>query len=309
MATILITGGTGMIGKALTRALIKKGDRVIILTRKIPDLQYGSRVSYALWDLDRMTIDIKAVAEADHIVHLAGANVGEKRWTDKRKKEIVDSRVKSSELLVKALKETPNKVKSVVSSSAVGLYGPDPSVPNPKPFREEDPSNHDFLGETCIKWEASIGPVKDLGKRLVKLRTGIVLDHHGGALREFEKPLRFRFATILGSGKQIISWIQIGDIVNAYIYAMENEQMNGVYNAVGPNPVTNKELILALARAKKGNFYIPMPVPAFALKLALGEMSIEVLKSVTVSCDKLRKAGFTFEYPDLKSLDSYFNGR
>lgn len=309
MATILITGGTGMIGKALTRALINKGDRVIILTRKIPNVHYGSRVSYAVWDLHRMTIDPKAIAEADHIVHLAGANVGEKRWTGKRKKEIVESRVKSSELLIKVLKETPNKVRSVVSASAIGWYGPDPSVPDPKPFREEDPPFNDFLGNTCIKWEASIEPVTGLGKRLVKYRTGIVLDHHGGALREFEKPLRFRVATVLGSGRQMISWIQVEDLVRAYIYAMENEHMNGVYNAVSPHPLTNKELILEIARAKKGTFYIPVRVPAFALKLALGEMSIEVLKSVTVSSDRLRKEGFTFEYPDLKSLHDYLKGR
>lgn len=306
MATILITGGTGMIGKALTRALIKRGDRVIILTRKTPNVQYGSRVSYAEWDLYSQKIDQKAVEEADYIVHLAGANVGEKRWTAKRKKEIVDSRVKSSELLVKSLKEIPNKVKAVISSSAIGWYGPDPTVPNPRPFHEEDPPHKDFLGETVRLWEASIEPVASLGKRLVVFRTGIVLDHHGGALREFEKPLRFRLATILGSGKQVVSWIHVEDIVNAYIYAIEKENMKGVYNVVGPHPVTNKELILALAKAKKGSAYIPVPVPAFALKLALGEMSIEVLKSVTVSCDKLRNEGFTFEYPDLKNMHDYF---
>jgi uncharacterized protein (TIGR01777 family) len=309
MATVLVTGGTGMIGKALTRALVIKGDSVIILTRKIPAVQYGSRVSFAEWDIEKQTIDPATISKTDHIVHLAGANVGARRWTKRYKQEIIDSRVKSSELIIKALKEIPNTVRSVVSSSAIGWYGPDPAIPNPQPFREEDPPFSDFLGETCRKWEGSIEPVTTLGKRLVKLRTGIVLDHHGGALKEFEKPLRFRLATILGSGKQVMSWIQIDDLANLYIYAMENQGMHGVYNAVAPQPVTTRELILELARAKKGNFYIPARVPAFALKLALGEMSIEVLKSATVSSDKIRKEGFTYDYPDLKSLDSYFKGR
>jgi uncharacterized protein (TIGR01777 family) len=309
MATILITGGTGMIGRALTRTLIEKDYKVIILTRKTPDAQYGNKVAYAEWDIRKQTIAPEAISSADHIIHLAGANVGDKRWTDKRKKEIVDSRVKSGELLVKALKEIPNKVKTVITSSGIGWYGPDPVVPNPRPFKENDPHYHDFLGETCKEWEGSLDPVTTIGKRLIKFRTGIVLSHKGGALKEFEKPLRFRFATILGSGKQVTSWIQIDDLAQLYIYAIEKEHINGVYNAVSPHPVTNKELIFALARAKKGGFYIPFPVPAFMLKLVLGEMSIEVLKSATVSADKIQKEGFSFQYPDLKNLHSWFRGK
>lgn len=308
MATILITGGTGMIGKALTRALLEKSYNVIILTRNKPDMQYGSRVSYALWDVKRQTIDKEAIAAADHIVHLAGASVADKRWTVKYKQEIRDSRTKSAELLVKALTDTPNKVKTVLTSSGIGWYGPDPVIPNPKPFEEKDPYHDDFLGETCKLWEASLEPVTGIGKRYVKMRTGIVLDHHGGALKEFEKPLKFRVATILGSGKQVMSWIHIDDLVQLYIYAIENEKINGVYNAVAPHPSTHKELMLELAHAKKGNAFIPMPVPEFALKIALGEMSIEVLKSATVSASKVLKEGFSFQYPDLHSLRPYFKG-
>lgn len=305
METILITGGTGMIGKALTQALVEKDHKVIILTRKKPAIQYGSRVSYAVWDIKKQTIEADAVAAADHIVHLAGAGVADKRWTAKWKQEIQDSRVKSAELLVKALKEVPNKVRTVLSSSGVGWYGPDPVIPNPHPFEEKDPHYHDFLGETCKLWEDSLEPVTVLGKRLIKFRTGVVLSHYGGALKEFEKPLKFRVAAILGSGKQVMSWIHIDDLAQLYIYAIGNEKMNGVYNAVSPQPAVHKDLVLELARAKKG-FYIPVPVPAFALKLVLGEMSIEVLKSATVSSDKINKEGFRYSYPDLASLRSYF---
>jgi uncharacterized protein len=306
MATILITGGTGMIGTALTRGLVEKGHKVIVLTRKIPAIHYGDKVSFALWDIKKQHIDREAISAADHIIHLAGANVGDRRWTKKVKQEIRDSRVKTAQLLVKALKETPNKVKAVATASAIGWYGPDPVIPNPKPFVETDPHYTDFLGQTCKEWESSLEPVTGLGKRLIKVRTGVVLSHHGGALKEFKNPLRFRIATILGSGKQVMSWVHIDDLVNLYIYAIENESMNGVYNAVSPHPVTCKELILALARARKGSFYIPFPVPAFVLKIVLGEMSIEVLKSATVNGGKVRKEGFNFQYPDLDSLQSWF---
>jgi uncharacterized protein len=305
MATILITGGTGMIGRALTNALLERNHRVIILTRQMPGMHYGSRVGYALWDTDKGTIDAEAISQTDCIVHLAGANVGEKRWSDQRKKEIADSRVKSGEIIVKALRETPNKVKAVVSASAMGWYGPDPAIPNPKPFTEEDPAYDDFLGQTCAKWEQALEPVTHQGIRLVKLRTSIVLSKAGGALKEFIKPLRFGFATILGSGKQVISWIHIDDLVNLYIAAIEKEEMNGVYNAATPKPVSNKELILQVARSRNGGRFIAVRVPAFVLKLVLGEMSIEVLKSTTLSCEKIKRAGFVFKYPTLEDLRNY----
>lgn len=306
MATILITGGTGMIGRALTNALLERNHRVIILTRRMPGMHYGSRVGYALWDTDKGTIDADAIAQTDCIVHLAGANVGEKRWTDQRKKEIIESRVKSGELIVKALREMPNKVKAVISASAMGWYGPDPAIPNPKPFTEEDPAYDDFLGQTCVKWEQALEPVTHQGIRLVKLRTSIVLSKAGGALKEFIKPLRFGFATILGSGKQVISWIHIDDLVNLYISAIEKEEMTGVYNAATPKPVSNKELILQVARSRNGGRFIAVRVPAFVLKLVLGEMSIEVLKSTTLSCEKIKRAGFVFKYPTLEDLHNYF---
>jgi len=301
MARVLITGGTGMIGKALTAALLDKGYTVTILTREKPRNSPDQRITYAEWDIKNQKIDNVAIAKADYIIHLAGANVGEKRWTKKRKQEIVDSRVKSGQLLIKAMKEIPNQVKAVISSSGIGWYGPDPVIPNPNPFTEYAPAYSDFLGQTCLQWEQCLEPVTQLGKRLVRLRTGIVLGEEGGALDEFKKPLRFGLATILANGKQIVSWIAIEDLVQLYIKAIEDTQMSGPYNAVAPNPVTNKQLVLQFAKKINGKSYIPFYVPSFVLKLVLGEMSIEVLKSATVSCNKVLQTGFNFQFPTIET--------
>lgn len=302
MATVLITGGTGLIGKELGALLVQKGYHVIVLSRSVPEQSTTiPGITYAKWDVAKQFIDVNAVQQADYIIHLAGAGVAEKRWTEKRKKEIVSSRIDSSALLVKTLQANTNKVRAVVSSSAIGWYGPDPVSPNPKPFIESDASSQDFLGATCKLWEESIEPVVSLGKRLVKLRTGIVLSKKGGALKEFETPLKFGLATVLGSGKQIISWIHIDDICRMYLQAIEDEQMHGAYNAVTPAPLSNKHFILQLAKAERNKFFIPVYVPSFVLKLMLGEMSIEVLKSTTVSAAKIKQAGFNFVYPSIEA--------
>jgi uncharacterized protein (TIGR01777 family) len=304
METVLITGGTGMIGKALTQALIERGFNVIILTRYISNEQKtkNDKLSYAVWNVEKQTIDKDAFAKADYIIHLAGASVAEKRWTKKRKQEIVSSRVDSGKLIVDSLKNLPNKVKTVVSATAIGWYGPDKI--DGKKFTEDDPSSNDFLGQTCKQWEAAIEPASFLGKRLVKLRIGIVLSNEGGAYVEFKKPLKFGFATILGNGKQIVSWIHIDDLIRAILFAMENQQMEGVYNAVAPHPVSNKKLVLEIARKVKGKSFIQVHVPTFALKIRLGEMSVEVLKSATVSSEKIQQADFIFQYPNLESAIS-----
>lgn len=300
METVLITGGSGMLGTALTNHLLKKGYKVIILSRRLPRGNgLTPNLSYALWNVYAQTIDFNAVKKADHIIHLAGAGVVDKKWTDAYKKEILDSRTESSELLVSALKKNSNTVKSIVSASAIGWYGADST--NGKHFIETDKADKSFLGETCEQWEQSIEPVTQLGKRLVKLRIGIVLSNTGGALAEFKKPLLVGVAGILADGKQMVSWVHIDDLCRLFIYGIENENLAGVYNAVAPLPVSNKVLTLELAKQLKGKFFIPLHVPHFILKLMLGTRSIEVLKSTTVSDVKILKTGFTFLYPTITS--------
>jgi len=300
-STILITGGTGLLGSALTEALLQKGCNVIILTRNPSNKKINNpNLNFAAWDPAKKTIDKNAIAKADYIFQLAGASVAEKRWTKKRKQEIINSRVDSSGLIVESLINIPNKVKAIISASATGWYGEMP-LNNKDVFRETDESANDFLGQTCKQWEASIDPVADLDKRLVKLRIGIVMSNEGGALKEFKRPIRFGLATILGSGKQIISWIHIDDLVRIFLFALDNENISGVYNAVAPSPVSNKKLILEIAKQERGRYFIPIHVPSFLLKIILGEMSIEVLKNFNVSAEKIQKAGFIFQYPVIEN--------
>lgn len=302
MTTVLITGGTGMIGTHLQKFLSEKGYSVIVLIRNEKSRKSSHpNIAYAKWNVEKGEIDKVAITSADYIIHLAGANVAEKRWTDKRKKEIVESRTKSGELLVKALQEIPNKVKAVISASAIGWYGPDTKESIKHGFKEDAPPADNFLGETCKLWEACIQPVEKLDKRLCIFRFGIVLSKNGGALEEFKKPLNFGVAAILGDGKQIISWIHIDDLCRMLLFAIENENISGIYNAVSLKPVTNKVLTLTLAKQVRGKLYIPIHVPAFSLKLILGELSIEVLKSANVNNEKIRKAGFDFLYTDVES--------
>ena len=291
-------------GNALTNALLAKGYRVIILSRSVSGKEAVANLSYARWDVKSQEIDMAAVQAADYIVHLAGAGVVEKKWTDAYKKEIVTSRTKSSELLFSALKNNPNKVKAVISASAIGWYGADPYETNDtggleQGFTETAIPDKKFLGETCRLWEESIEQVATLGIRLVKFRMGIVLSNDGGALTEFKKTLRFGIAAVLGNGKQVISWIHIDDLCRLFIYAIENEKINGIYNAVSPMPVSNKMLTLGLAAVMRGKFFITVFVPAFILKLMMGQRSIEVLKSAKVSCKKIQDTGFNFFYPSI----------
>ena len=299
MATIIITGGTGMLGTAIRKQLLTEGHELIIYTRH-PKPTGDVRERMAFWDPADGKMDEEPLRQADAIIHLAGAGVADKRWTRKRKEEIVNSRVQSGQLLVETLARVRHRVRTLVSASAIGWYGPDPVIPNPNPFSETDPAHPDFLGSTCQAWEQAISPVVEQGCRLVILRIGIVLSNTGGALKEFRKPVKFGLATVMGSGRQIISWIHIDDLVRLFIESIGQEKMSGVYNAVATHPVSNREFFKTLAREEKGNLFMMVPVPAFVLKLMLGEMSVEILKSTTVSNQKLRDAGFYFQWGSLK---------
>lgn len=294
METILITGGTGLVGRHLVQALTDKGYAVIILTRRIPEKKTAPGVRYAAWDPSAGMLDMAALQQANHIIHLAGAGVMDKKWTEAYKKEIISSRADSAALIIDHLRRHPHNIKTFVSASAIGYYGED--KPGAPPFDETAPPDPHFLGEVCRLWEESVEPVKELGIRLVKLRIGIVLATDGGALPEFISPLRFGVATILGSGRQVMSWIHIHDLCRLVLYAIDNNHMHGVYNAVAPYPVTNKQLVTTLARLKNGKAFLRLPVPAFLLRLILGGRSIEVLKSAAVSSRKTEAAGFHFEY-------------
>jgi len=226
MHTVLITGGTGMVGTSLTQLLLSKGYQVIVLTRQ-PRVSNVPNLTYAVWDIDKGYIDPSAIHNADTIVHLAGAGVADKRWSKKRKQEIVDSRVLSGALLVKYLTENSHQVKTVVAASAIGWYGPDTAQSLINGFVETDPVDGAYLGATCKSWEESVKPIEALGIRLVTLRIGIVLNKKGGALAEFIKPAQFGMATIFGNGKQMVSWIHHHDLCKMMIHGIETALLKG----------------------------------------------------------------------------------
>ena len=302
MPVVLISGGSGLIGSHLTRHLIDRGYDIIILTREKEKASGNPKISYSYWSVKDKKIDAEVVKKADHIVHLAGAGVMDKKWTDDYKKIIINSRVKSAELIINCLKKNDNQLKTFVSASAIGWYGKDTDPLIRKDgFMEADSPSNDFLGETCVLWEAASEPVTALGVRLVKLRTGIVLSNNGGAFKEYKTPLNFGVAPILSNGNQMVSWIHIDDLCRMYCEAIENTFLNGSYNAVAPEPVSQKSLILKLGQKMRRKFFTSMYVPAFMLKLIFGKRSIEILKSATVSNKKIKAAGFTFLYPSLDS--------
>lgn len=299
METILITGGTGLTGTVLTKLLAAEGYQIIILTRNKKSKSDNRNITFSCWDYKKNVIDAETILKADHIIHLAGAGVVDHKWTKSYQQEIIDSRTKTIELIINQFKNKNHHLKSIISSSAIGWYGPD--KPHAKHFTEETSANTDFLGRTCRLWEEAAEQATDLGIRVCKVRTGIVLSNQGGALKEFLKPIKMGVAAILGNGNQMVSWIHIQDLCRIYLHLLNNQQLNGSFNAVAPVPVSNKILTLELARIVRGRYYIPIHVPAFIIKLMMGKRSVEVLKSTTVSAEKIHKSGFTYLYPSIES--------
>ncbi|MCC5943593.1 MAG: TIGR01777 family oxidoreductase [Bernardetiaceae bacterium] len=291
MENILITGGTGLVGTRLTEILQSSGKyKVSYLSRSkqnIPNVEVG------LWDVEAGELDEQLFQKADYIVHLAGANVFEKAWTDKRKTVINDSRELSTYLLTEKLRKLDHKVKAFISASAIGYYGYDTGEAWQT---EADLPGQDFLARVTQKWEDAAEEAKEV-TRTVKLRVGIVLSDKGGALLQIAKPIKFYAGAALASGKQYLSWIHIDDLARMFLYAIENENMSGTFNAVAPNPVTNSTITRMIADVLDKKLILPN-VPAPVLYLALGEQANLVIGGLRVSCEKIKEAGFEFAYSD-----------
>ncbi|MDF1674600.1 MAG: TIGR01777 family oxidoreductase [Vicingaceae bacterium] len=292
---ILITGGTGLVGTALTELLVEKGDLVTILTRDKNRTSKHPNITYSFWDIDQGIIDKEELLSANYIVHLAGADIAEKPWSQKRKKEILDSRVDPIKLIYNYLNNNPNQLKAFVSASGVGYYG---AITTNTIFEETATPANDFLGETCLKWEQAVDELNDLSIRTVKLRTGIVLAKNGGALPKMMQPFKFGLGAALGSGKQIMPWIHIDDLAQLYVAAIENDSFNGAYNSIAGN-VSNKDFSKMLSKAMNKPFWLPN-VPGFMLKLFLGEMAVILLEGSAASNQKLLQTGFNFQFADLE---------
>ncbi|MFC6998373.1 TIGR01777 family oxidoreductase [Rufibacter roseus] len=297
---ILIAGGTGLLGTRLSEMLIDSGYEVALLSRT-PD-KYARYKTFK-WDIAAGHIDENAIRYADYIINLAGSSVSGDKWTVSRKRDILNSRIQSTNLLCKYLENTPHHVKGYLASSAVGIYGNS----GDRLMMEESSYGSDFLAEVCKQWESASWQVHNQNIRTVIFRIGVVLSNKGGALPQIAKPIKMLAGSPLGSGKQFMSWIHIDDMCRLFIKAIEDRQMTGVYNAVAPNPVTNEELTRTLAKVMHKPMVMPN-VPTFGLKLMLGEMSSIVLNSSRVSATKILQTGFTFEYNYIQeALESLYN--
>lgn len=294
---ILITGGTGLVGTRLTEMLIKKGYKVSYVSRK-EDLT--DNIKKYKWNPEAQEMDIHSLENVQYIINLAGAGVADKRWTDARKKEILNSRVDSAKLLFDTLKNNKNSVKAVVSASAIGYYG---FSENGELFDENNQPAEDFLGKVTQLWEKEVDKISTLDIRVAKLRIGVVLAKNGGALPQMALPIKLFVGSPLGSGQQIVSWIDLDDLCQMFIYAIENETITGAYNAVATKPVTNAELTQKIAQVLHRPVW-PIKVPSFFLKLAVGEMQVVVTGSCHVSNKRItQETDFKYEFEDLgKSL-------
>lgn len=296
---ILITGASGLIGTRLTEMLLQRNYSVSHLSRQTKS---GKIKSYR-WDVQDQFIEPGALENADTIVHLAGSGIADKPWTESRKKNILESRTKSTALLYKELKRTKHNVHSFISASAMGYYGLNNED---RSMVESDQPGKDFLADVVTKWEREIDCVSELNIRTVKLRISVVLSNDGGALVQMAKPIKYYAGAVLGSGDQFLSWIHLDDLCRLFINAIEDQQWQGAYNAVSPDVVTNDQLTKAIAKKIDRPILLPN-VPAFVLKILLGEMADLVLKGSKLSSEKIIKNGFTFEFDTLeKALDDLY---
>lgn len=295
----LITGGSGLIGSEITKFVLKNNEEVNWLTNSKKERK---GVNSFYWNINQNQLDKSCFENVDVIIHLAGAGIADKKWSTERKKELIESRIKSTQLLFDTLKTMQKKPKTIICASAIGIY----KNQNDQILDEESEIGNDFLADLTNKWENAIKQFETMGIRVVILRIGIVLSKNGGYLKSIATPIKFGFAAALGNGKMITSWIHIDDLANLFLYASKNEKMIGIYNAVAPNPITNFEMTKEIANVLKRPFFLPN-IPAFILKIVFGEMAAVILMSQNVSSKKAENVGFKFKYKKIKdALNNIF---
>ncbi|MCR9286459.1 MAG: TIGR01777 family oxidoreductase [Bacteroidetes bacterium] len=291
MSTIIIAGGTGLLGMNMSKILTEKGYEVRHLSRR---RNLNAPYPAYAWNLNNQTIDEDVFQNVDYVINLAGANIGGKRWTKRQKQLIIESRTQSTQLLRDSIEKLPKKPKAFISASAVGIYGDRGN----EMLSEESSSGTGFVPEVVKEWEKAIDKVTQTGIRTVALRIGIVLSTKGGALEKMLLPFKLMNGSWFGNGAQYYSWIHIDDVTQLFIKAIEDEKMHGVYNAVSPNPETCKNLVIQIKKALNSPAIL-MPVPSFALKIGMGEMAVIVMDSTRVSSQKIEDTGFKFQFPEL----------
>lgn len=284
---ILMSGGTGLVGKSLVKELTKKGHNVRILQRK-----ETNNPNEFYWDLKSQFIDDKAFENLDCIIHLAGASIS-KRWTAEYKKELYSSRIDTANLLKKYCIKNNVQLQSFISASGINYYG---TFTSDQILDENSGIIHkDFLANLCIEWEKAAENFSNISKRVVCLRTAMVLAKNEGAFPMLKKTVDFNIASAVGSGKQWMNWIHIDDLVKMYIFAVENENLNGNFNAVADEIPTNKNFMKSLAQISN-KFFLPLNVPSFVLNIIFGEMSEIILEGTKASNKKIKSQGFDFKY-------------
>ncbi|GAB4035826.1 TIGR01777 family oxidoreductase [Spirosoma gilvum] len=293
--TVLITGGTGTIGRRLTQLLQQQGYQVTLLSHSAKSLP---GLTVYQWDIEKGELDLEAIRTADHIIHLAGEGIADGRWTDSRKEKILNSRTQSTDLLAKALAKNDHHIKSFIGASAIGFYGGDTGD---RPLTENTEGGTDFLAQVVRAWERSEMQIASLGIRTVILRTGVVLTAEGGALPKLAQPIRLGAGAPIGSGQQYIPWIHLDDMCQMYLQALTDTNWQGIYNAVAPNPVTNETLTRAIADVLHRPLLLPN-IPAFSIKLLYGEMAIVVIGGNYVLNKRIAdETTFSYQYADLKT--------
>jgi uncharacterized protein (TIGR01777 family) len=291
---VLITGATGLIGGEIVKLCHEKKIKVHYLTTSKSKILKEDNYKGFFWNPKSQDIDQDCFNGVDAIIHLAGATVS-KRWTAGYKKEILNSRKQSTELLINSLKGETHTIKQVISASAIGVY-PDSLINYyDQSFNQ---TNDSFLGNVVKVWEDAVDEFSKLDITVSKIRIGLVLSNKGGALQEMVKPIKFGIGAAFGNGKQWQSWIHINDLANMFLYVLENN-LEGVYNGVAPNPVSNKELTKTIASVLKRPLFLPN-IPKFLMKLILGEMHIILFESQRVSSKKIENKGFYFEFHHLQ---------